>query len=95
MPIKLPTKNYKDQNCGFKCQCLEALEAKTKNYPSSVTAVLESLSVPCVVVSMQVSWCGKEKYLLDLCLFPPLEKLPSMNVSCVVSVSLFYALFLY
>ena len=33
---------------------------------SYVTVVLESLSVPCVVVLMQVSWCGKEKYLLDL-----------------------------
>ena len=35
---------------------------------SYVTVVLESLSVPCVVVLMQVSWCGKEKYLLDLSL---------------------------
>ena len=54
-------------------KCEEALEAKQdggNHHLSSVTVVFESLSVPCVVVLMQVSWCGKEKCWLDLCLSP-------------------------
>ena len=53
---------------------------------SYVTVVLESLSVPCVVVLMQVSWCGKEKYLLDLRLSTlKTVFIQSFHVVCVFS----------